>query len=65
MESLEVIFNLAKPFTTPEEYKAVVSTLAFALGSMEKDASPEVKKAYKDLATVCKKFAAACDKLEA
>lgn len=63
MDGIEVIFNLAKPFTTPEEYKAVVSTLAFALGSMEKDAAPEVQKAYKDLALICKKFAEAADKL--
>ena len=63
MDSLEVVFNLAKPFTTPEEYKAVVSTVAFALGSMEKDASPAMQKAYKDLATVCEKFVNACAKL--
>lgn len=65
MEGIEVVFNIANPFSTPEEYKQLISVIAFAAGSMEADAAPETLEAYKQTAKVCEKFIAAHKKLNA
>lgn len=63
MEGIEVIFNIAKPFETPEEYKQLLSVITFAQASMEANAAPEVREAYKQAAKACEKFVAAYNKL--
>lgn len=46
--------TMAKPWDSPKEYKQLVKLLGFAAGSIEEaNTSPEMEKAYKDLATMC------------
>lgn len=46
--------TMVKPWNTPKEYKQLVKLLGWASGSMEKaESTPEMEKAYKDLATMC------------
>lgn len=49
--------SMAKPWDSPKEYKQLVKLLGWAAGSMEEaESTPEMEKAYKDLASMCAQY---------
>lgn len=47
------MFDMDKVWDTPKEYNHLVKVLGFATGCIHSDASPEMLKAYEDVAKMC------------